>query len=126
MVCCGVPAGPRIVPLRVLLAVLAIVAFGREAFFAVKPHIALLHSCVKLPATYPRNEPCTTSYDACGARYRPPCPPAGCDSKHRALHLPLCPRGGPYTRFVYLVTVRGGGPPNQAPDYGDYEYFNSG
>jgi hypothetical protein len=78
-----------------------------------------------LTSTHP-HLPCTSSYDACGERYVPPCPPSGCDTKYRALNLPLCPRGGPHTRFAYLVTVRGGGPANQAPDYGDYEYFKSG
>jgi hypothetical protein len=74
----------------------------------------------------PEMEACNTSYDACGERYVPPCPPSGCDAKYRALNLPLCPRGGPHTRFAYLVTIGGGGPANQVPDYGDYEYFKSG
>lgn len=113
-------------PLRVLLTALALLAVCREFLGAVQPQISLSHpSCIKFPAANP-GETCTTSYDACGARYTPPCPPAGCDAKYRALQLPLCPRGGPHTRFVYLVTVRGGGPPNQAPNYGDYEYFKSG
>lgn len=108
------------------LAALALLTVGRETFIAVQPHISLSPSCVKLSTANPRGEPCSTSYNACGLRYNPPCPPSGCDVRYRALQLPLCPRGGSHTRFAYLVTLRGGGPAHQVPNYGDYEYLRSG